>query len=89
MPIGPNSDSTAANTATRSVGTKGGDTRMPSHNHDIQRSNVAASSTGTDTSTVYRTLANTGATYTTTQSAGSGGGDNMPPFIVTNYLIKT
>ena len=88
MPIGPNSDSTTANTATRSIGTKGGDTRMPSHNHDIQRSNVAASSTGTDTSTVYRTLAGTGATYTTTQSAGSGGGENMPPFLVTNYIIK-
>jgi len=88
MPIGPNSDSTTANTATRSIGTKGGDTRMPSHNHDIQRSNVAASSTGIDTSTVYRTLAGTGATYTTTQSAGSGGGENMPPFLVTNYIIK-
>lgn len=73
----------------RARGAFGGDERMPVHSHDIQRSNVAAASVGTDTSVVYRSLAGTGATYTQTQSAGSGGGDNMPPFIVTNYLIKT
>ena len=88
MPIGAGNENVTGNNTLRTVGVKGGDTRMPSHNHDIQRSNVAASSTGTDTSTVYRTLAGTGATYTTTQSAGSGGGDNMPPFLVTNYIIK-
>lgn len=88
MPMGAGNDGTAANNATRTRGDKGGDTRLQSHSHDIQRNNVAASSTGTDTSTVYRTLANTGATYTTTQGSGSGGGENMPPFLVTNYIIK-
>jgi microcystin-dependent protein len=64
-------------------------TEMPAHAHDIQRSNVAASSTGADASVVYRSLANTGATYTNTQNTGSGGAhNNTQPTIVLNYIIK-
>jgi microcystin-dependent protein len=64
-------------------------TEMPVHSHDIQRNNVAASSTGADASTVYRSLANTGATYTNTQAAGGGGAhNNTQPTIVLNYIIK-
>lgn len=89
MPIGAGNDGTAENNATRTRGVKGGDTRMPVHSHGIQRTNVAASAQGTDTSTVYKLQVNTGAGYSDTQTTGSGGGDNMPPFLVTNYLIKT
>lgn len=64
-------------------------TEMPTHAHDIQRSNVAASSTGADASVVYRSLANTGATYTNTQNAGGGGAhNNVQPTIILNYIIK-
>jgi hypothetical protein len=63
---------------------------IPAHAHDIQRNNVAASSTGADASTVYRTLANTGATYTTTQTTGGGGAhNNLQPYITLNFIIKT
>lgn len=63
---------------------------IPAHAHDIQRNNVAASSTGADASTVYRSLANTGATYTATQNAGGGGAhNNLQPYLVINYIIKT
>lgn len=40
------------------------------HSHVLQRSNVAASASGADTSTVYRALGGSGTTYTTTQPAG-------------------
>jgi len=88
MPIGAGNDGTAENNATRTRGVKGGDTRMPAHTHPIQRTNVAASGQSTDTSTVYKLQQGTGAGYSDTQTSGSGGGDNMPPFLVTNYIIK-
>jgi microcystin-dependent protein len=63
---------------------------MPAHRHDIQRNNVAASSTGADASTVYRSVADTGATYSSTQNTGGGGAhNNLQPYIVLNYIIKT
>jgi microcystin-dependent protein len=40
----------------------------------------------------YSALANTATNQNTTatnQNAGSGSGENMPPFLVTNYIIKT
>jgi microcystin-dependent protein len=39
------------------------------HNHGIHRSNVTASSTNTDGSSIYRLVANTGAEYSVTQGA--------------------
>ena len=74
--------------AARTAGQFGGDERLHSHSHDIQRSNIAASATGSDASVVYRSLANTGSVYTQTQPAGLGGSDNLPPFVVLNYIIK-
>ena len=88
MPIGAGNDGSSENNQTRTRGVKGGDTRMPAHTHPIQRTNVAASGQGTDTSTVYKLQQGTGAGYSDTQTSGSGGGDNMPPFLVTNYIIK-
>lgn len=109
MPIGPNSDSTAANTATRSVGTKGGDTRMQTHTH-IQNAHghdlgpgqsfgmafgnqdaafavfkVGVSSINGGS---YQGPYSANSTTATNQNAGSGSSDNMPPFLVTNYIIK-
>ena len=79
----------AISLATRTAGQFGGDERLHSHSHDIQRSNIAASATGADASVVYRSVANTGSTYTQTQPAGLGGSDNLPPYVVLNYIIKT
>lgn len=64
-------------------------TEIPSHSHDIQRNNSAATSVGADASALYRALANTGATYTTTQTAGGGGAhNNLQPYITLNYCVK-
>ena len=62
---------------------------MPSHRHDIQRSNSAATSVAADASAHYRISADSGATMTTTQNTGGGGAhNNMQPTIVLNYIIK-
>jgi microcystin-dependent protein len=62
---------------------------MPSHRHDIQRSNSAATSVGADASLHYRISADSGATITSTQNTGGGGAhNNMQPTIVLNYIIK-
>ncbi len=62
---------------------------MPSHRHDIQRSNSAATSVSPDASAHYRISADSGATMTTTQNTGGGGAhNNMQPTIVLNYIIK-
>ena len=109
MPIGPNSDSTAANTATRSVGAKGGDTRMQTHTH-IQNAHGHTLGGGQPFGTNYGPNAGGIATFglavafvnsntyqgpysatnntATNQNAGSGSSENMPPFLVTNYIIK-
>lgn len=101
MPIGPNSDSTAANTATRSVGTKGGDTRLQSHTHPTDTKPIDARSQYSGTSdnnalfgagdaSVAITFWGFTGTYrqTTNRPSGDGSGGNMPPFLVTNYIIK-
>jgi microcystin-dependent protein len=62
---------------------------MPSHRHDIQRSNSAATSVAADASAHYRISADSGATITTTQNTGGGGAhQNTQPTIVLNYIIK-
>jgi microcystin-dependent protein len=72
----------------------------PTHSHDIQRTNVAASGQGTDTSSVYRLQAGTGASYSTSQgnssgvrvnpenAASSSSPSDAPPYLVVNYIIK-
>lgn len=72
----------------------------PSHSHNTQRGNVAASAQGTDTSTVYKPQAATGTGYFDTQAASTGFKVNpegaasstspldAPPYLVVNYIIK-
>jgi microcystin-dependent protein len=63
---------------------------LPAHSHNIQRTNSAASAVAPDASALYQTSANTGAAYTTTQSEGSGNAhNNLQPYLVLNYIIKT
>jgi microcystin-dependent protein len=63
--------------------------QMPAHSHEIHRSNSAATSVGADASALYRTLVNTGAVYTNTQSAGGGAAHPITqPTIILNYIIK-
>jgi microcystin-dependent protein len=62
---------------------------MPSHNHEIQRSNSAATSVGADASALYRPQNSTGASYLNSQNTGGGGAhQNTQPTIVLNYIIK-
>lgn len=83
-------------TASNTLGATGGTqthtlttAQMPSHNHDIQRSNSAATSVAADASAHYRIQANTGATITTTQNVGGDTAHlNTQPTIVLNYIIK-
>lgn len=95
MPIGSGNDGTAANNATRTRGDKGGDTRLQSHGHAFSpETNTAVFSSGggatgfdaaqTAGSRGYRLLIATVGAHD--QAQGSGG--NMPPFLVTNYIIK-
>jgi microcystin-dependent protein len=83
MPIGAGNEGVAANNATRTRGDKGGDTRMQSHTHDTLNS-IASGGLWGATFNSSTTYANT----VPTKSAGLGSGDNMPPFLVTNYIIK-
>lgn len=86
MPIGAGNDGTAANNATRTRGDKGGDTRLQQHNH------VYVAPHNNTVTTAYANSSNsflqTGAVDAGTSNAGSGSGENMPPFLVTNYIIK-
>lgn len=108
MPIGAGNDGTAANNATRTRGDKGGDTRMPTHNHGVTDpghyhggisyggsgggppNNTASWTVGGASSGANSTFGNTGQTTTgvSVNNAGAGSADNMPPFLVTNYIIK-
>jgi microcystin-dependent protein len=63
--------------------------QIPSHRHDLQRSNAAAQYVYPDASPVYRVQADTGATLTSTQNTGGGGAhQNTQPTIILNYIIK-
>ena len=102
MPIGAGNDGTAANNATRTRGGKGGDTRMPQHNHgvtdpghghlgDYFTPNALGGGGGAPAQAFSGTAYNVARANTTgisVNNAGSGSGENMPPFLVTNYIIK-
>ena len=83
-------------TASNTLGATGGtqthtmtSAEMPSHRHDIQRSNSAATSVAADATAHYRISADSGATMTTTQNTGGGTAHlNTQPTIVLNYIIK-
>lgn len=102
-PVGAGNDGSAANNATRNRGDKGGDTRMPQHNHGVTDpghghgmfnsylQNVGGSAVGYAAGAFGLGFgANTQGAVTgvTVNNNGSGTGENMPPFVVTNYIIK-
>lgn len=105
MPVGAGNDGTAANNATRTRGDKGGDTRMPTHNHSITDpghvhtygvygGSFSGGGAAASNFTPYglaenRSTSNNSTNITGTNNQGSGTGENMPPFVVTNYIIKT
>lgn len=93
MPIGEGNDGTAANNATRTRGTKGGDTRLQQHNHTVQEnasngSTLGGHFTGAGQTAAYAGNIASNAFPVVVTNAGSGSGENMPPFLVTNYIIK-
>lgn len=93
MPIGAGNDGTAANNATRTRGDKGGDTRLQQHAHDnYNTQNGAGGGWGFQVTT---SASYDGSTYPTgfvgignVRGVSAGSGENMPPFLVTNYIIK-
>ena len=68
--------------------------QIPSHNHGITHSTSQTTNTShTHEGTTRLSMATTGATNTTlsasTDNAGGGGShENMPPYLVLNYIIK-
>ena len=84
MPIGAGDEGVAANNEARTLGDKGGDTRLQSHAHTYPWNNAGNGAGGVG---VVRLDAFAGNMASST--TGSGTGENMPPFIVTNYIIKT
>jgi len=69
---------------------------MPVHNHSQQLPNATAGGAGANpgayfsTNWTNATPNSTGASATTTANAGSGGAhNNLQPYIVLNYIIKT
>lgn len=71
----------------RTRGAFGGDERLASHNHNID---AAYNSGNGDLYVLNRSNGSGGYNNAqTTNTSGTGTGANMPPFIVTNYLIKT
>jgi microcystin-dependent protein len=83
-------------TASNTLGATGGtqthtltEAQMPSHRHDIQRSNSAATSVAADASALYRIAQDTGASMTNTQGTGGSSAHlNTQPTVVLNYIIK-
>lgn len=81
----------------RTRGQFGGDTRLQQHSHDVRSNNALSQPAyydyigGGTSQTILRP--NTNVTMTPTgewraQNTGSGSGENMPPFLVTTYIIK-
>jgi microcystin-dependent protein len=66
-----------------------GDERLETHAHD--QTNALGPAGGFTGTSGVAGIANPDGqpSASTTQNAGAGSGGNMPPFIVTNYLIKT
>jgi microcystin-dependent protein len=93
VPVGRDSGQTEFDTLGETGGAKTHTlttAEMPSHAHQIQRNNQAATSVAADASGLYQSVANTGAGYSTTQTEGGGGAhNNLQPYIVLNYIIKT
>ena len=93
VPVGFDSTQTEFDTLGETGGAKThtlATSEIPSHRHDIQRNNVAATSTAADASTVYRSVADTGAGYSSTQNTGGGGAhNNLQPYLTLNFIIKT
>jgi hypothetical protein len=71
----------------RTRGAFGGDERLQAHSHDAAKGNTLGSD-GTGLAFSNTTVTNI-IFNNTVNGVATGTGGNMPPFIVTNYLIKT
>jgi microcystin-dependent protein len=104
MPIGAGNENVTGNNTARNLGVKGGDIRLQSHTHTTPSHTHAMNPGGfaplgisgpgvsglAGGGSQFSTIATTGGASPTTndhnQSIGTGA--NMPPFLVTNYIIK-
>jgi microcystin-dependent protein len=99
-PVGAGNENVTGNNTNRVLGVKGGDIRMPQHNHGITDPGhshnygvIGNGQVGGGVVTPTNSLSFTQVTATSTtgvsvNNAGTGSGANMPPFLVTNYIIK-
>lgn len=83
MPIGAGNDGSAANNVTRTRGSAGGDTRVHAHAHTR-----AWGTYGNGAGGVGYTRLGSYDGQLASDTTGEGTGENMPPFLVTNYIIK-
>jgi len=82
-PVGAGNENVTGNNTNRVLGVKGGDERLQAHTHDLP----LATGSGV-TWVIVPNGGSFGPFGITTGTSGGGSGGNMPPFLVTNYIIK-
>ena len=93
MPVGAGNDGTTENNVARTRGSKGGDTRIGNHSHPYGSVTTSGGSVNAGGDIIWavsggNVVDKNGTGYLNTKAVGGGTGDNMPPFLVTNYIIK-
>ncbi|MFZ9968064.1 MAG: phage tail protein, partial [Steroidobacteraceae bacterium] len=93
MPVGAGNDGTTENNVARTRGSKGGDTRIGNHSHPYGSVTTSGGSVNAGGDIIWavsggNVVDKNGVGYLNTKAVGGGTGDNMPPFLVTNYIIK-
>jgi hypothetical protein len=87
MPIGAGNEGVTGNNTNRVRGAKGGDTRPQAVTVDFPSPGATLYRSGSGVSNVWHVGLQVGnGDFAIT--AGTGSGQNMPPFLVTNYIIK-
>jgi microcystin-dependent protein len=77
----------------RTRGAFGGDERLQSHQHNYSEVTTSGGSVNSSGDIIWavsggNVVDKAGFGYLKTKTTGSGGAENMPPFLVTNYIIK-
>jgi hypothetical protein len=79
-------ENVTGNNTARVLGIKGGDTRLQAHDHALNTFGMGSVSLSPGGFGIAQNFVSPNLR---TGSDGAGSGQNMPPFLVTNYIIKT